>query len=275
MIDEHGINDNRTSSFDTPISVPHCSDAPGLNVLWESEDTLYANDYTLRSPRQWTANVNQSDLVAPVCNKFRVACHTINYDLLVLVDTNDQYTASIQTLLEIFLALLEPADHRLSFMVLSSATVDVFQYHLPLTSVNSITGRIVRNYLLYSGHDNSSVMPLNQHIQRASEYLTNNQRASSKSPAQQMVLTISSRLNFNRHEMERVIQRYSTIRYMALDPHLKDDDDLLDDQERQKLLVALTSAPWYANAFWSYAANRDLTFSTVFRILESMCGYLR
>jgi hypothetical protein len=59
---------------------------------------------------------------------------------------------------------------------------------------------------------------------------------------------------------------------MVLDPYLKTDDD--NDQNRERILRSLTSSPSYSNLFWSYAANRDLTFNTVFRILETLCGYL-
>jgi hypothetical protein len=73
--------------------------------------------------------------------------------------------------------------------------------------------------------------------------------------------------------MKNLIQRYSTIRYMVLDPYLRTDDDK-KNSERDQLLRSLTSSPSYSNLFWSYAANRDLTFNTVFRILESLCGSL-
>ncbi|UJR31638.1 hypothetical protein I4U23_019120 [Adineta vaga] len=275
MIDDNYLINNRTLSTDIQISVPHCSNTPGLDILWESEDSYNMNDYSLRSPRQWISNTNQSDLIPPICNKYKISCHTTRYDLLLLIDSQYQYITSIQTFLEIFLALIEPFSHRFSLMVLSSTTVDPFQYHSPLTAINVINNKILENFLLYTDHENSSMVQLNQHMQRASEYLMNNQQVLSTTHTQQIILTISSRLNFNEYEMKNLIQRYSSIRYMALDPYLKTDDDFINEQKREKLITALTSSPSYGNVFRSYEANRDLTFNTVFRLLESLCGYLR
>ncbi|CAF1336856.1 unnamed protein product [Adineta ricciae] len=274
LIDDNYVNNNRTIYTEMPMSIPHCSNTPGIDVLWESEGNYDMNDYSLRTPRQWISYTNQSDLVPPVCNKYRISCHTANYDILLLIDSQRQYISSIQTFLEIFLALIEPSNHRFSLMVLSSTTVDPFQYHSPLTAIISLNNKALENILLYTDNENSSRVPLNQHMQRASEYLFN--QVSSTVPTQQIILTISSRLNFHPSDMKNLIQRYASLRYMALDPYLKtDDEDYINDQRREKLVSALVSSPSHANMFRTYAANRDLTFSTVFQLLESICGYFR
>jgi hypothetical protein len=268
-------NNNETSIIDIPISVPHCSNTPGLDILWESDDSSIINDYSLRTPRRWISNSNQSDLISPICNKYKISCQITKYDFLILVDSHHDYSFLIQTFLNIFLTLIEPFHHRFSLIVLSSTTIDTFQYHLPLTSINTINNKIIESFLSYTDYEPNSIIQLNQHLQRTSEYLINNQQIISNISSQQIILTISSRLNFNRNEMQNIIQRYSSIRYMTLDPYLETDDDNNNNhQERENFLYSLTSSPSYSNLFWSYGANRDLTFNTVFRILESLCGYL-
>ncbi len=270
MIDD---KNNETSIVNLPISIPHCSNTPGIDILWESDDRLILNEYSLRTPRRWISNSNQTNLISPICNKYKISCQTIKLDLLILIDCHHEYSSLIQIFLNIFLALIEPFNHRFSLIILSSTTIDTFQYHLPLTSINTINNQIIENFLSYTDYENNSIIQLNQHIERISEYLINNQQLISNISSQQILLTISSRLNFNQNNMKNLIQRYSTIRYMVLDPYLKTDDD--HNQEREKSLRSLTSSPFYSNLFRSYAANRDLTFNTVFRILESLCGYLR
>jgi hypothetical protein len=273
MIDD---NNNETSIIDLPISIPHCSNNPGIDIIWESDESLLRNEYSLRTPRQWISDFNQSDLISPICNKYKISCHHRKFDLLILIDISHEYSSLIQTFLNIFLTLIEPFNHRFSLIVLSSTTIDTFQYHLPLTSINTINNRNVENFLSYIDYENNSIIQLNQHIERISDYLINNQQLISNIPSQQVILTITSRFNFNQNDMKYLIQqRYSTIRYMVLDPYLRTDDDNDNYQERNQFLRSLTSLPSYSNLFWSYSANRDLTFNTVFRILESLCGYLR
>jgi hypothetical protein len=269
MIEE---NNNETSIADLPISVPHCSNTPGIDILWESDDSSMINEYSFRAPRQWISNSNQSDLISPICNKYKISCQSLKLDLLIVIDSHHEYSSLIQTFLNIFLALVEPSNHRFSLIILSSSTIDPFQYHLPLTSINTINNRMIENFLSYTDYENTSIIQLNQHFHRISDYLITNQQLISNIRSQQIILTISSRLNFNPNDMKQLIQRYSSIRYMALDPHLKTDDH---NSEREKVLRSLTSSPSYLNLFSSYAANRDLTFNTVFRVLESLCGYLR
>ncbi|CAF4011194.1 unnamed protein product [Rotaria sp. Silwood1] len=119
------------------------------------------------------------------------------------------------------------------------------------------------------------MIELNQHLEHISNYLIKNQEFILNLSTQQIILTIPSRLNFNQTHIKEIIQRYSTIRYMVLDPYLKtDDDDEYNNQERENFLLSLTSSPSYINLFSSYAAYRDLTFHTIFRLLESLCGYI-
>jgi hypothetical protein len=270
MIDD---NTNQTSIVDLPMSIPHCSDTPGIDILWESDDSSIINEYSLHPPRQWFSISNRSDSISPLCNKYQISCHRIKFDLLILLDLHSESSLLIQTFLTIFFSLIEPFNHRFSLLVLSSTTIDTFQYHLPLTSSNKITNQIIATFLSYSDYENNSTIQLNEHIQRASEYLLNHPPLISNISSQQILFTISSRLNFNQNNMKTLIQRYSTIRYMTLDPYLKTDND--QNQDREKSLRSLTSSPSYSNLFWSYSANRDLTFNTVFRVLESLCGYLR
>lgn len=265
MIDDRN---NESLILDLPISIPHCSNNPGIDILWESND-----DYSFYTPRQWISRTNQSNLISPVCNKYRISCRRMKYDFLVLIDSQQEYSSLIQMFFKVFLALIEPFNHRFSLVILSSTTIDTFQYHLPLTSINTINQQILDNYLIYTDHDNTSIFQLNQHIERLSEYLINNQQLTSEISSKQIFFTISSRLNFNENDMKYLIQRYSTIRYMVLDPYLRTDDNY--DQQREKFLRSLVSSPWHTNLFWSYAANRDLTFNTVFRVLESLCGSIR
>jgi len=267
MIDDRN---NESLIFDLPISIPHCSNNPGLDLLWESND----NDYSFYTPRQWISITNQSDLISPSCNKYRISCRRMKYDFLILIDSQREYSSLIQMFFKVFLALIEPFNHRFSLIILSSTTIDTFQYHLPLTSINTINQQILENYLSYTDHENTSIFQLNQHIERLSEYLINNQQLTSEVPSKLVLFTISSRFNFNENDMKYLIQRYSTIRYMVLDPYLR-TDDVHHHRKREKLLRSLASSPLHANLFWSYSANRDLTFNTVFRVLESLCGSLR
>lgn len=271
MIDDY--NNNETSIVDLPISIPYCSNTPGIDTIWESDDSL--NEYYLNTPHQWISSFNQTDLISPVCNKYKISCQTIKYDVIILIDIQSEYLILIQTFLNIFFSLIEPFNHRFSLVILSSTTTDTFQYQLPLTSLNNINSRIIENFLSYIDHENNSIIQLDQHINRISDYLINNQQLLSNIHSQQIILTISSRLNFNKNDMKNLIQRYSSIRYMVLDPYLRIDNDQNDNQERENLLRSLTSLPLYSNLFWSYSANRDLTFNIVFRIIESLCGNLR
>ena len=263
-------NNNETSILDFPVSIPYCSNTPGIDIIWESDDSSMINDYSLQTPRQWISNSNQSDLISPICHKYKISCHTVQFDFLILIDSHHEYSSLIQIFLNIFLTLIEPYTHRFSLIILSSRTTDTFQYHLPLTSLNTINNKILENYLSYTDYENTSSFELNQHLQRTSDYLINNQ---ANIPSQQIILTITSRFNFNRNDMKQLIQLYSSIRYMALDPYLKTDEENYN-QEREKYLRSLTSLPSYSNLFSTYSANRDLTFNTVFRLLESLCGYL-
>jgi hypothetical protein len=267
MIDDRN---NESLILDFPTSIPYCSNNPGIDLQWESEDA----DYSLHTPRQWISGINQSDLITPVCNKYRISCQRVKYDFLILIDTQPEYSSLIQMFFKVFLALIEPFNHRFSLVVLTSTTIDTFQYHLPFASLNTINQRTFDNYLIYTDHENTSIFQLNQHMERLSEYLLTNQQLTSDIPSKQVLLTLSSRLYFNEYDMKYLIQRYSTIRYMTIDPYLRTDDDNYDP-EREKLLHSLVSSPWHTNLFWSYAANRDLTFNTVFRVIESLCGSIR
>ncbi|CAF0973097.1 unnamed protein product [Rotaria sordida] len=269
---------NVTTIIDLPISVPHCSDTPGLDIIWESVDNQIFNDYSLHTPRQWISNLNKSDLISPICNKYKISCQTTKFDLLILIDSHNEYLLLIKTFLNIFFTLIEPYYHRFSLIILTSSTIDTFQYHIPLTSINTIYNNknLIENFLSYIDDRNISLIQLNQHLERISNYLINNQEFLSNISTQQIILTISSRLNFNQTHIKEIIQRYTTIRYMVLDPYLKNDDyKHHNNQEREKFLSLLTSKPSYINLFSSYAAYRDLTFHTVFRLLESLCGYLQ
>lgn len=175
----------------------------------------------------------------------------------------------LQIFLNTFLGFIEPNQHRFSLIVLPSSTLDPFQYYLPLTPMNALSLSNVQPYLLYMDQENRSVVPLHDHLERISEHMMSNRPAGSSS----IILTISSRLDFNQSSMENLIERYASIRYMALDPNLKTDRNYQPDRDR--LLRSLTSKPYHSNLFQSYAANRDLTFNTVIRILEVLCGYLR
>ncbi|CAF1654379.1 unnamed protein product, partial [Rotaria magnacalcarata] len=269
------IDDNNyeiTAFPDLPTSVPHCSNSPGLDTRWESVDT----DYSLRTPRRWISNHNQSDLITPICNKYKISCQSTKFDLVILIDAQREYLSLIQTFLNTFLSLIEPYNHRLSLIILSSATIDIFQYHLPLTSINTINNKMIENYLSYLDDKNTSTIPINQHLERTSDYLKRSQEFGSNVPTQQTVLTISSRFNFNLTDVKETIQRYSTIRYMALDPYLKTDENKNNNRrERENLLSSLASSPSYTNLFRAYSAYRDLTFHTIFRLLESLCGSLQ
>ncbi|CAF4385006.1 unnamed protein product, partial [Rotaria sordida] len=64
---------NATTIIDLPISVPHCSNTPGLDIIWESVDNQIFNDYSLHTPRQWISNSNKSDLISPICNKYKIS----------------------------------------------------------------------------------------------------------------------------------------------------------------------------------------------------------
>lgn len=279
MIDDRH-NTNETSMTDTPVSIPHCSNTPGIDILWESADSFVTDEYSLHTSRQWKSNSNQTGLITPSCNKYKISCHNIQYDIILLLDIQYDYIPLIETFINIFLNLIEPFNHRFSLVILSSTTIDTFQHHLPLTTINNINTKILENFYTYIDYQNTSVIQLNEHLNRLSEYLINNnnnnqESLSSNIRKQKLILTISSRLYLNPNEMKNLIQRYSTIRYMVLDPNLRTDDNDDKNQEREYLLRSLTSSPSYANLFWSYSANRDLTFNNIFRILESLCGYLR
>lgn len=256
---------------DLPISVPHCSDNPGLDALWKSIDA----DYSLRTSRQWVLNFDQSDFITPICNKYKISCQTTKLDLVIIIDSQDTYRSLIQTFLNTFISLIEASNHRISLYVLSSSTIDPFQYQIPFTSIDKMTTKMIENLLSYMDDKNTSTFPYNLHLQRISDYVQNNQEFSSNIPTQQVILTIPSRLNFNQTDMKDIIQRYSTIRYMVLDPYLKNDGKEYNNQEREKILSSLASSPSDINVFRSYAAYRDLTFHIIFRILESLCGYLQ
>ena len=62
---------------------------------------------------------------------------------------------------------------------------------------------------------------------------------------------------------------------MTLDPKFQIDDNPLFSSQRISRLRSLTSQPYSSNLFWTYSANRDLTFHTIFRFIESLCGNLR
>ncbi|CAM4887021.1 unnamed protein product [Rotaria socialis] len=270
MIDDS--NYEITASPDLPTSVPHCSNNPGLDTRWESVDT----DYSLPTPRRWISNNNQSDLITPICNKYKISCQSTKFDFVILIDAQREYLSLIQTFLNTFLSLIEPYNHRLSLIILSSATIDPFQYHLPLTSINTINNKMIETYLSYLDDKNTSTIPINQHLERASDYLKSSQEFGSNVPTQQIVLTIPSRFNFNLTDVKEIIQRYSTIRYMALDPYLKTDKNENNNRrKRENFLSSLASSPSYTNLFCAYSAYRDLTFHTIFRLLESLCGSLQ
>ena len=253
---------------DVPVSVPHCSDRPGIDTLWESDDSVLIKEFSLSTSRSWFSHSNQTDVIIPKCNKYKLSCQTANFDLLLLLDCQQEYSVLLQIFLSTFLGFIEPNQHRFSLIVLSSGTVDPFQYHLPLTAMNTLSLTNVQPYLLYMDQENRSIVPLHEHLERISEHMTSNRPEGSSS----MILTVSSRLDFNRSAMENLTERYAAIRYMALDPNLKIDHNYQPDRDR--LLRSLTSKPSSSNLFQSYAANRDLTFSTVLRILEALCGYL-
>lgn len=274
MIDDS--NNNNTVIVDLPTSVPHCSNNPGIEIVWESDGSSALNDYYLSTPRQWISNSNRTDLITPTCNKYKISCRTYKYDILFLLDSQLEYSTLIQTFFRVFLSLIDSSNHRLSLMALTSTTIDPFQYHLPWTTIDNLNEQILNNFFAYTDDQNTSVVQLNRHFERISDYLIANQQSSSNVPSKQVIFTVSSRLNFDSVEMKYLIQRYPSIRYLALDPSLRTDDDEDDNQsERERLLRSLVSSPWYTNLFWSYAANRDLTFNTVFRVLESLCGSLR
>ena len=273
MIDD---SNNDTIIADLPMSVPDCSNNPGVEIIWESDGNSVPNDYYLSTPRQWISNSNQSDLITPVCNKYKISCRTFKYDILLLLDSQSEYSTLIQTFVRVFLSLIDPSNHRLSLIALTSTTIDPFQYHLPWTTIDNVNEQILNNFFAYTDNQNTSAVQLNRHLERISDYVIANQQPTSDIPSKQIIFTVSSRLNFDSMEMTYLIQRYPSIRYLALDPSLKTDDDDDDNQpERERLLRALVSSPWYTNLFASYAANRDLTFNTVFRVLESLCGSLR
>lgn len=263
-------NTNETAVIDLPTSVPSCSDNPGFVTLWESEGSLSASDYFLQTPRRWTSDFNQSDLITPICNRYQISCSKIPFDLVILIDSQQEYISSIRTFLHVFLALIQPKNHRLSLAILSSTTTDSFQFHLPLTSFDLVTNQMIDNYLIYPDQANQSVHPFHQHVERISEYLFTNLQSSS----QKIFLTISSRLNFEKTLIKTIIERYASIRYMVLDPYLQTDEEN-DFSQRMDYLRSLISEPYYSNLFWTYSANRDLTFNTIFRFIESLCGNLR
>ena len=266
---------NDTTIADAPSSVPHCSNNPGIEIIWESDGSSLPNDYYFGTARQWNSNSNQSDLITPVCNKYKISCRTYKYDFIFLLDSQLEYSTLLQTFFRVFLALIDPFDHRFSLIALSSTTIDPFQYHLPLTTIDNLNEQILNNFFAYSDDRNTSDVQLNRHIERISEYLMNNRRSTSDVPTKQIIFTVSSRLNVDPIEMTYLIQRYSSIRFIVLDPFLRTDDDDENPVERERFLRTLASSPWYTNLFWAYAANRDLTFNTVFRVLESLCGSLR
>ncbi|CAF5031219.1 unnamed protein product, partial [Rotaria sp. Silwood1] len=272
IIDDYN---NETTLIDLPMSIPHCSDTPGIDILWESIDNEILNDNSLHSPHQWISKTNKTNLISPICNKYKISCHTIKFDLLIIIDSQYEYLSLIKTFLNIFFTLIESYYHRISLIILTSSTLNTFQYHLPLTLFNTINNRIIENFLSYIDEKNISMIELNQHLEHISNYLIKNQEFILNLSTQQIILTIPSRLNFNQTHIKEIIQRYSTIRYMVLDPYLKtDDDDEYNSQERENFLLSLTSSPSYINLFSSYAAYRDLTFHTIFRLLESLCGYI-
>lgn len=271
------INDanNDTNVDDSPSSVPHCSNNPGVEILWESEGSSLLNDYYFGTARQWISNSNQSDLITPVCNKYKISCRIFKYDLVFLLDSQLEYSTLLQTFFRAFLALIDPFDHRFSLIALSSTSIDPFQYHLPLTTIDNLNEQILNNFFAYTDDRNTSAIQLNRHIERISEDLINNRRSTSDVPTKQIIFTVSSRLNIDPVEMSYLIQRYSSIRFITLDPFLRTDDNNQHQAERERTLRTLVSSPWYTNLFWAYAANRDLTFNTVFRVIESLCGSLR
>ncbi|CAF3627693.1 unnamed protein product, partial [Rotaria sp. Silwood2] len=142
---------------------------------------------------QWISNSNKSDLISPICNKYKISCQISKFDLLILIDSQYEYLSLIKTFLNIFLTLIEPYNHRFSLIILTSSTVDTFQYHLPLTLLNTINNKIIENYLSYIDEKNISIIQLNQHIEPISDYLIKNQEFLSNISTQQIILTMSSR----------------------------------------------------------------------------------
>ena len=258
-------------SDELPASVPHCSDTPGIDTLWESEDNPSVTDYSFRAARRWTFNASQSESASPMCNKYKIACSTVSLELLIVLDCHQEFASPLQTLLTTLLALIESQNHRVSLLALTSSTIDTFQYHLPLASIDTVGSATIENVLAYMDQGNGSIVRLDEHLHRISDYLLGSQSAA-KANASPVILTISSRLDVNQTNMNNLTREYSSIRYMTLDPRLRMDEY---DLARENALRSLTSSPLHSNLFWSYAANRDLTFNTVFRLLEALCGYLR
>jgi len=265
-MDEHT---NETSLIDIPTSIPHCSNSPGIEIVWESDDNNNTNDCLFHTPRQWISGFNQTDLLSPNCNKYQISCQKNQFDLVIIIDSQKEYNLLIQTFLHVFLSLIHPQNHRLSLVILSSTNTDTFQYHLPLTSFNQLTNQMLDNYFIYTDQEYQTIHSFHQHFERINDYLRTNQQQQSSS--QSIILTISSRLNFN----ENSIQQYPNIRYMTLDPKFQIDDNPLFSSQRMSRLRSLTSQPYSSNLFWTYSANRDLTFHTIFRFIESLCGNLR
>ncbi|CAF4002965.1 unnamed protein product, partial [Rotaria sp. Silwood1] len=82
IIDDYN---NETTLIDLPMSIPHCSDTPGIDILWESIDNEILNDNSLHSPHQWISKTNKTNLISPICNKYKISRHTIKFDLLIII----------------------------------------------------------------------------------------------------------------------------------------------------------------------------------------------
>lgn len=257
---------DRTTWIDFPIDVPHCSDQPGLELLFESDESRSIDNTSFPMSSAWISHVNQTEIVSPICNKYQIGCRKAQFDLLVVVDCFPEDGRFVANLLETFLNLIEPNDHRFSFVILTSTNVDSFQYHFPLSSIEKFDLNTIERYLIYLDNQNVSIVSLDKHLERLSDYLMSQRRIS---PTESILLTISSRLNIDRSSMSNLIERFSSIRYMMIDPQLKFDN--LDSFQTFRSFV---SQPVEENFLFSFAAFRDLTFNLIFQLFERLCGHL-
>ena len=247
-----------------PTSVPHCSDTPGLNNLWESEK----DSQSTVELQRWFSTENRSISVQSSCNQYKVWCSNEQFDLLIVLNVEQKYSTLLKTFLRTFFALIAPSTHRFSVAVLTSTSVDPFEIHLPLSTIDQLNFNVVEQFLYRLDQENRSSILFVHQLEQLTDYMKRNQRSPSSVPS--TILTISSRFDFDRSAVQNLTHRDSIIRYITIDPQLKIDHRY--DLQRLRSLRSLASKPEDSNVFQVFSANRDLTFDTILRIFERFCG---